>query len=154
VELGKLRWITLENAHVDGYQDPPNVTRSNAGKRLAEMLLAGEIDAAVGIDSAGHPELRPLIPDAERAEAEWSHRTGVYPINHIVVVKQEIVAAHPWVTGELLALFEASAKQMGKARLPFGLEQNRAAIEAVARYAFDQQITPRVFTPGELFEAA
>lgn len=153
VELGKLRWITLENAHVDGYQDPPNVTRSDAGRSLVEMLLAGEIDAAVGIDSAGHPDLRPLIPDAERAEAEWSRRTGVSPINHIVVVKEEIAAAHPWVKGELLALFEA-AKQMGKARLPFGLEQNRAAIEAVARYAFDQQITPRVFTPGELFGTA
>jgi 4,5-dihydroxyphthalate decarboxylase len=150
VELGKLRWVTLENAHVDGYQDPPNVTRADPGKSLVEMLLAGEIAAAVGIDSAGHPDLRPLIPAAERAEAEWSQRTGVSPINHIVVVKEEIAAAHPWVRGELLTLFEAAKQVSGSA---FGLEPNRAAIEAVARFAFQQQITPRLFTPGELFGA-
>jgi 4,5-dihydroxyphthalate decarboxylase len=163
VELDKLTWITLEDAHVDGYRDPSNVTRSDCGKSLVEMLLAGEIDAAVGIDTAGHPDLRPLIPDAERAGAEWSQRTGISPINHIVVVKEEIANAHHWVKGELFALFEA-AKQLSVRRLDadraaskagpsFGLEPNRAAIEAVARYAFDQQITPRVFTAGELFEA-
>ena len=152
VKLESLKWVTLEAAHVDGYKDPANVTRSDPGKNLKEMLLAGEIDAAVGIDAAGHPDLKPLIPDAERATAEWSQRTGIYPINHIVVVKEEITAAHPWVKGELFALFEP-AKQKSQAKLRFGLEPNRAAIEAVARYAFDQQITPRVFTPEELFEA-
>ena len=137
---------------MDGYQDPPNVTREESGKSLVEMLLAGDIDAAVGIDSAGHPELRPLFPDAERSTAEWSQRTGINPINHIVVVKEEIAAVHPWVKGELLNLFEA-AKQMSPGGPAFGLEQNRAAIEAVARYAFEQQITPRVLTPEELFPA-
>ena len=150
VELDKLRWITLEGAHVDGYQDPPNVTRGESGKSLVEMLLAGDIEAAIGIDSAGYPELRPLFPDAERAEGEWSRRTGINPINHIVVVKEEVAAAHPWAAGELLTLFEA-AKQMSPGGPTFGLEPNRAAIEAVARYAFEQQITPRVLTPEELF---
>ena len=163
VDLDTLTWVTLEDAHVDGYKDPSNVIRSNSGKSLADLLVAGEIDAAVGIETAGHPDLRPLIPDAERAEAEWSQRTGIYPINHILVVREEIADAHPWVKGELFALFEA-AKQMSlgrldadraasKAGLSFGLEPNRAAIEAVARYAFDQRITPRVFTAEELFEA-
>jgi len=152
VEPGKLRWITLENAHVDGYQDPPHVRRSDDGKSLVEMLRAGDIDAAVGINSAGHPDLRPLFPDGERVTAEWSQRTGVQPINHIVVVKEEIAAGYPWVTGELLNLFEA-AKRMSPGGPAFGLEQNRAAIEAVASYAFEQQITPRVFTPEELFPA-
>jgi 4,5-dihydroxyphthalate decarboxylase len=163
VKLDTLRWITLEGAHVDGYREPSNVTRSDTGRSLVEMLLAGEIDAAVGIDTAGHPDLRPLIPDAERAEAEWSRRTGIYPINHVVVVKEEIAAAHPWVTGELFALFEAAKQRSpgrvdadraaGRAGLSFGLEPNRAAIEALARYAFDQRITPRLFTARELFEA-
>ena len=152
VKLDTLKWVTREGAHVDGYKDPSNVTRLDPNKNLKEMLLAGEIDAAVGIDAGGHPDLKPLIPDAERATAEWSQRTGIYPINHIVVVKEEIVKAHPWVKGELFALFEA-AKQKSQAKLSFGVEPNRAAIEAVSRYAFDQQITPRVFKAEELFEA-
>ena len=154
VKLDTLRWLTLEGSHVDGYRDPSNVIRADTGKSLVEMLLAGEIDAAVGIDTAGHPDLRPLIPDAERAEAEWSQRTGVHPINHIVVVKEAIAAAHPWVTGELFQLFEAAKQRAASnARPAFGLEPNRAAIEAVARYAFDQHITPRRLTARELFAA-
>ncbi len=154
VELNKLKWITLEGAHVDGYKDPPNVTRSDSGKSLAEMLLAGEIDAAVGIETSGHPDLRSLIPDGERATVEWSQRTGIYPINHIVVVKEEIAHAHPWIKTELLALFEAAKqKSPGKTGPSFGLQPIRAAIEAVASYVFDQQITPRVFKAEELFEA-
>lgn len=154
LELNKLKWVTLEGAHVDGYQDPSNVTRADSGKSLAELLLAGEIDAAVGIKIDGHPELRPLIPDGERATAEWSQRTGIHPINHIVVVKEEIARAHPWVKAELLALFAAAKqKSPGKTTPPFGLEANRAAIEAVSGYAFDQQITPREFKVEELFDS-
>jgi 4,5-dihydroxyphthalate decarboxylase len=153
VELNKLKWVTLEGAHVDGYTDPSNVTRSDSGKSLAEMLLGGEIDAAVGIETRAHPDLRSLIPDGEGATAEWSQHTGIYPINHIVVVKEEIVHAHPWVRAELMALFEAAKqKSRGRTGPSFGLEPNRAAIEAVAGYVFDQQITPRVFKVEELFE--
>ena len=59
--------------------------------------------------------------------AEWSQRTGIHPINHIVVVKEEIARAHPWVKAELLALFEAAKqKSPGNTAPPSGLQANRS----------------------------
>ncbi|MDE3076185.1 MAG: ABC transporter substrate-binding protein, partial [Chloroflexota bacterium] len=38
LDLRELNWITLEPAHVDGYEDPPNVRRAVPGKALPDML--------------------------------------------------------------------------------------------------------------------
>ena len=57
--------------------------------------------------SIRHP-VRTVIPDADAVAAEWSRQTGVYPINHVVVVKDALLAAHPWLADELMRLFLAS----------------------------------------------
>ena len=64
------------------------------------MALAGSIPRQV----------RTVIPDADAVAAAWSRKTGVYPINHVVVVKDALLAEHPWLADELMRLFAASKR--------------------------------------------
>ena len=153
IDPSAIDWVTEEDAHVAEFRDPPFVVR--AGGDLVAMLRAGEIDAGVALRGADPTELRTVIPDADAAAAEWFHRTGVYPVNHVVAVRRELLAAHPWLAGELMALF-AAAKQAARVdddALPYGLPANRAAIELLMRFAHQQGLIPRAYRSNELFAA-
>ena len=64
VDLSKIQFITFDDGHVPEYRDPPNCQRSKTGKKLLQMLLDGDVDAAVlSGDDLKHPKLKPLIPD-------------------------------------------------------------------------------------------
>ena len=88
--------------------------------------------------------MRTVIPDADAAAAAWSRRTGVYPINHVVVVKDALLAEHPWLADELMRLFIA-AKRSADDSVPYGIAANRPAIELLMRYAAEQRLIPRAY---------
>src|SRR4029077_11750899 len=87
VDLGKVEWLSFEDPHVAEYQDPPFVKRAPAGKDMVQMLLDGELDAAVVGDKFPDPRLKHLIPDHEAAAQKWAERHHGIPINHMVVVR-------------------------------------------------------------------
>jgi 4,5-dihydroxyphthalate decarboxylase len=151
LDLESLSWVTFESAHVDGFLDPPNVRRAPDGANLVAMLRSGQIDAAAGIDLALHPDLRTLIPDAELVEADWIRHTGIRPINHTLVVRGDVASAHPWVGDELFRLVQAAKSAAGTDAPVDGLEVNRGPLTLLARYTFEQHITPRTLTAEELF---
>lgn len=156
LDLDALRWVTFEPAHVNGYQDPPNVTRAAEAKTLLGMLLGGEIDAALGLEPGAHPDLRPVMSDAADIERAWSEKTGVTPINHMAVVQRAVLERYPWVRDELLGLFEAGRQEAlrhSAAPPSYGLEPNRAAIELGARYAYEQHVAPEPYSADDLFGA-
>src|SRR6266478_2164707 len=92
VDLGSIDWVTFEEAHVAEFVD--TTKRAPAGKQIIQMLLDGELDAVLG-EKSEHPELKPLFPDAEGEEKAWFAKHAVLPINHMVVVKQELSDNHP-----------------------------------------------------------
>jgi 4,5-dihydroxyphthalate decarboxylase len=145
-----MTWITEEDAHVQEFTDPPFVQRIAPGQSLPAMLLAGEIDAAVALGGVDAGAVRTVIPDADAVAAAWSTRTGVYPINHVVVVKDELLDRHSWLADELMRLLLASKRQADDS-VPYGLEANRPAIELLMRYAAEQGLIPRAYRPEELF---
>ncbi len=145
-----MTWITQEDAHVAEYPDPPFVLRDAAGKDLRAMLLGGEIDAEVGLAGLDAPEVRTVIPDAAAAAADWSRRTGVRPINHVVAIKTELLQAHPWLARELYALF---VKARTGAPPAYGMTANRAAIETLLRFTAEQGLTPTRLRPEDVFAA-
>ena len=72
LDLGKVNWVTFEDAHVAEYRDPPGVERAAAGKDITKMLLDGELDAAIfGGDMPTDPRLKSVIADAETAGKDW-----------------------------------------------------------------------------------
>ena len=178
VDLNKVAWVTFEGSHVDEFQDPDITVRAPEGKGLNDMLIAGEIDAAISPQKIVAPEVKPLFADASDAEANWFKKTGIYPINHIVVVKSELAASHPWVLRKLFDAFKtakeiylhrlstngpASADDelklrlmgiVGKDLFPCGVRPNRKAMEAMARFAFDQKMLPRLYRVEDLFDPA
>jgi 4,5-dihydroxyphthalate decarboxylase len=175
VNLDAINWIAFEPPHVRAYQNPANVEMAPEGKTLNGMLLSGEIDAAIGA-TAESPEIQPLITDAASAQVEWYHKTGVYPINHMVVVTTELARQHPEMLRSLYDTFKAAKQQYveflhgdgpftdyDKTRkrladivagdpLPYGIAANRRAIEYGAQLAYDMHITPKVYALEELFE--
>src|SRR5205823_2152063 len=131
------------------YQDPPNVRRATADKNLADMVKSGELAAAIGLPLADG--LRTLIPDAANAEAEWAQKSGVRTVNHIVTVKTELVTQNPDLPAQLTDLFQRARGSNEAGLSPIGVEPNRKAFETLSRFAFEQHVTPRIFTTEELF---
>jgi 4,5-dihydroxyphthalate decarboxylase len=146
-----MSWVTEEDAHVQEFVDPPFVQRIAPGQSLPAMLLAGEIDAAVAL-AVDPASVRTVIPDADSAAAAWSRKTGVHPINHVVVVKDALLAEHPWLADELMRLFAAS-KRSADDSVPYGIAANRPAIDLLMRYAAEQKLIPRAYRVDELFVA-
>jgi 4,5-dihydroxyphthalate decarboxylase len=149
LDLGSLKWVTFEGAHLDEYQDPSNVSRAPADKNMAEMVKSGEVAAAIGLPLA--EGLRTLIPDAAKAEADWAQKSGVRTVNHIVTVKKALVEQNPRLGHQLTDLFGRARGSNGASVPPIGIEPNRKAFETLARYAHEQAITPRQLTLAELF---
>jgi 4,5-dihydroxyphthalate decarboxylase len=116
------------------------------------MLLSGEIDAAVALAGLDPAQIRTVIPNADAVAAEWHRRTGVSPINHVVVVKDALLSEHPWLADELMRLFNAS-KAAARETVPYGINANRPAIEMLMRYAAEQKLIPRAYSVEELFVA-
>jgi 4,5-dihydroxyphthalate decarboxylase len=145
-----MTWVTEEDAHVQEFSDPPFVERIASGQDLRAMLLAGEIDAAIALAGLEPAQIRPVIADADAAAAAWQRRTGVYPINHVVVVKDSLLAGHPWLADELMRLFTESRARVADA-VPYGIAANRPAIELLMRYAAEQKLIPRAYSVDELF---
>jgi 4,5-dihydroxyphthalate decarboxylase len=87
VDLDKVTWLTIDEAHPAEHTDPPNCQRIPTGKKLDQMMLSGEIAAAIlGNDMPSDPRIRTLVPDAQAAAAQWYKREGVIPINHMFAV--------------------------------------------------------------------
>ncbi|HVB69517.1 MAG TPA: hypothetical protein VNE67_16845, partial [Acetobacteraceae bacterium] len=106
-------------------------------------------------------EVRTVIPDAKQAAAAWYRRTGIYPVNHALALRADLLAAHPWLAAELMALFEAAKAAapppphplVAGDPLPYGLTANRAAIETLTSYAAAQGLIPAAARAEELFAA-
>jgi 4,5-dihydroxyphthalate decarboxylase len=180
VDLQRITWAATGDEHVAEYQAPANVNYSYKGKAVADLLISGEIGAAVGDIRVDSPDVKSLIPDARNAGIAYFQKTGIYPVNHCVVIKNEILDAEPWVAEELFNAFknakssylawldkgldlspaDEAAIGLGRAvggdPFPFGVNANRKALEAIVRFAVEQQVIPKkpslevLFTPNTL----
>ncbi len=149
VDIGRINWVTFEEAHVAEFRDPPNVQRASAGKEIGAMLLAGELDAAILGAIPTDERLKPLIPDTEGAAKRWRDRHGAIQLNHLVAVKSSVSRAEADEVYRLLV----ESKQAGgdPAMLPHGLEANRRNLEVAIDCAYRQGMIPRRFNVEELF---
>ncbi|HEV8014185.1 MAG TPA: hypothetical protein VGP48_01565 [Stellaceae bacterium] len=178
VDLNKITWVLSGDEHVAEYRPPENVVPIAAGKKLEDMVIAGEIAGAIGVQ-IDHPDVKPLIPNAEEAGFAALKRDGHYPINHTLVVKDELLRSQPGLARDIFDAFNEAKNRYvdklksnaiaepnkndqlykrvmditGKDPLPYGVEGSRPMIEAVIQYAEEQRILTRHFTVEELFPA-
>jgi 4,5-dihydroxyphthalate decarboxylase len=148
VDLDSIDWVTFEDAHVAEFRD--TTKRAPAGQQIVQMLLDGELDAVLG-EKSDHPELKPLFSDVAGEEKAWFAKHGVLPVNHMVVVKQELSDKHPDVVREVHRLLSVSAN--GAAAAPhFTAGEMRRSLDMIIGYAAQQGLIPRAFAVEELFD--
>jgi 4,5-dihydroxyphthalate decarboxylase len=159
VDLDRVRWVTFEDGHVGEYHEPAGVERAGSDKNLLKMLREGELDAAIyGADLPNDPMLRSVIPEPEAAARSWYARHKVVPINHMVVVKEELARSRPETVREIYRLLLAAKTAAGLPKpgeidfLPFGVEACRPALQTIINYARQQSLVPRKLEVEELYD--
>jgi 4,5-dihydroxyphthalate decarboxylase len=173
-----------------GFKPPAGVTINQipAEKSIGSMLLSGEIDACMSYnrnqglidrssaDIENHPDIRPLFQDSAAEAIRYYKKTGIYPINHGMVVKRAVYERNPWVVTNIMKAFNRAndiadderrehvayhletglvppdyRKALATRLINFGLKANRTVLETAARYSNQQSLTPRVMAMEELF---
>jgi 4,5-dihydroxyphthalate decarboxylase len=175
VDLSKVTWVLSGDEHVAEYRPPANVVPIEPGKKMGDMLAAGELAAAIGVE-VDYPDVMPLIPNALEAGLAALRRNGHYPINHTVVIKDELLAKHPDLAADVFNAFAESkhvyldrlkAGKIAKPTevdemhrrvmeitgdpLPYGIAPNRRVIEELIGHAVTQGIITKPVTADELF---
>jgi 4,5-dihydroxyphthalate decarboxylase len=157
VDLDKVQWCTVDESHLAEYEDPPNCHRLPAGSSIPDLMLKGELAAAIlGNDMPNDPRIRRLVPDPHAAAAAWYAREGVIPVNHMFVVHESLSKQRPDVVREIYRMLVDSRAlapaDAAAAVPPIGLEANRKGLEMAIEWAFEQKIIPRRFAVDELFD--
>jgi 4,5-dihydroxyphthalate decarboxylase len=175
VDLSKITWVLSGDEHVAEYRPPANVVPIEQAKKMADMLVSGELPAAIGVE-ADHPDVAPLIPNALEAGLKSLRENGRYPINHLVVIKDELLAANTDLAADVFNTFAAAKRlyvdrlKAGKIEsptgvdkvhqrvmditgepLPYGIPPNRQIIEDLIGHARTQGIITRPVTVEDLF---
>jgi 4,5-dihydroxyphthalate decarboxylase len=173
-------WYTAVEERMEGMKPPPGVEirRLPEGTMPADAVQRGEVDAMMSpgpVDSLlkeSDQVIRPL-PDLAEAERSYYEKTGVLPIMHFVVMREELEGQHPWVAESLCRAFqtskerglasnppppliagntrEADAEVFGPDPYPYGLARNRRALEAFLRITRDLGLIQRPLTIEDLF---
>jgi len=111
------------------------------------MLVDGELDAVLG-EKVEHPDLKPLFADTKAEELQWFGKHAVLPINHMVVVKQDLSDQHPDIVREVHRLVSEAA--MDAPLMP--VDHMLRSLEMISRYTAQQGLIPRALAIDELFD--
>jgi 4,5-dihydroxyphthalate decarboxylase len=165
VDLNSITWVLSGDEHVEEWQPPVNVVSIEPGKKMEDMLVSGEIPAAIGVH-VDSPEVKPLIPNAATAGLDALRSRGLHPINHTIVVKNDLLDAYPDLARDLFEAFTEAkrlyidrvddpmllrVKEIIGDPLPYGVEPNRKMLEAIIQYAGEQGIIRQSFAVEDLF---
>jgi len=190
-------WMERTPSHshraATGFAPPPGVTINQipGEKSIGSMMLSGELDAVIHYivntnlvdrstaDLWNHPAIKPLFPDPLAEGVRYYHKTGIFPINHGMVVRRELAEKHPWIILNLYKAFERANEIADRERMQHieyyravgvltresseglrppvvrhGVAANRKVLETAARYSHEQGLTPRPLALEEVFAAS
>jgi 4,5-dihydroxyphthalate decarboxylase len=184
VPPSSIDWIADGSEDMPGWTPPSwlRIRRAPEGRKMQELLQSGELDAQILSDSGSdalliNKNVRRLWPNYREVEADYYRRTGIFPIRHLVVVKDEVLRRCPEAAAQLVRVFE-EAKQhayrywsdhrrsylawfgaeqeeeralLGPDPWPYSIEANRVPLETLLDYAFEQALTERRLTIPEIF---
>ncbi len=175
-----------------GFRPPPGLkfNRIPANESIGSMLLDGRLDAALHYivgnnvvdrsqaNLADQPEVRLLFADPAAEGRRYFAKTGLFPINHAMVVRRSIAERHPWVVLNLYNAFRTakdrwlaqvseavqSHVQLGMLApeaaaglradpFPYGVVANCRVLETIAAYSHEQGLTPRTLALDSIFPA-
>ncbi len=191
VDLSGIEWVqgavnepgAYGNPSVMPTLKPVQITPNQSGRSLSELLEAGEIQAIIGSNLPKalnrHPDVVRLFPDYRAREQDYFRRTKIFPIMHLVVIRNDVYERHPSVAQSLYQAFTA-AKDRAWERMrfsgtlrymlpwlpddiaeiddlfggdcwPYGVEPNRPTLEALMTYMVEQGLIPQPIPIEKLF---
>jgi 4,5-dihydroxyphthalate decarboxylase len=176
-----------------GFKAPKGVTihQIPLEKNIGSMILSGELEAVIHyirhdnlvdrstVDLGNHPDIKFLFPDPLAEGVRYFRKTGIYPINHGMVIRREIAEQHPWAVLNLFKAFEKangiadseriaqteyhlacgaisqeSAKALREPVLRHGIKANRKILETAAHMSLEQGLTARLMKLDDVFAAS
>ncbi|HEY2600708.1 MAG TPA: hypothetical protein VGI67_04055 [Thermoleophilaceae bacterium] len=190
LDLRAVEWFqggTNEPGRVEGIKldPPPGFSLTPVSDRsLNDMLLAGDLDALIAAHppdefESGSGRVVRLFGDYRATEEAYYRDTGIFPIMHVIALRQDVLDDHPWAAMNLYTAFR-EAKRRGIERAldmnapkypipwspanarraeqifggdfwPYGLEENRRTLDAFLEFAHEQGACARRLEPDELF---
>ncbi len=176
-----------------GFEPPPGVIihQIPPEKNIGAMMASGELDTTLfylnhdnlvdrsRIDLLNHPRVKQLFPDPVAEGTRYYRKTGLYPINHCMVIKRHIAEKHPWTALNLFKAFQQANEiadrqrrehieyhlaagliapeagvALAKPALQHGIAANRATLETASRYSQEQGLTSERTELEQLFAAS
>ncbi|MBX2835508.1 MAG: ABC transporter substrate-binding protein [Gammaproteobacteria bacterium] len=175
VDLSKVTWVLTGDEHVEAYRPPSNVVPLPDGHSMEELLISGDLAAAVGA-SLDSDAIGPLLQEPFEAGVTALQNRGFYPINHLMVVRNDVLAENPTLAEQLFELFAESKRlyiedlKAGKIEslspvdkvhlraieinhdpLPYGIEPNREILQQLINHALMQRILKKPTDVNALF---
>jgi 4,5-dihydroxyphthalate decarboxylase len=191
VDLEKIEWVEGAVNEPGGYGNPSvmpmlktiNKKPNSSGKSLSDLLESGEIHAIIGSNMPNalkrSPDVVRLFPDYRAREKDYFKRTRIFPIMHLVVIRNDIYEKNPFVATSLYDAFRAS-KDLAREKMrysgtlrymlpwlpddvaeidelfggdcwPYGIEPNRPTLEALVSYMVEQGLIPDTIPIEKLF---
>ncbi len=156
VDPDSVKWLCFDKPHLEEYTDPPSVIWGDPAKDPVNMLLDGELDAAVlGMNMPSDPRIKPLIANPHEAALEWYGRAGLVPPNHYLIVPNALCDQRPDVVREVWRILVESRKRARPEgqidAWPVGIEANRKALECAIKYTTQQHMITRPVEVEDLF---
>jgi len=176
-----------------GFKAPPGVTVNQipADKNIGSMMLSGELQAVMfylvdpnlidrsTADLHNHSDFKSLFPDPAAEGIRYFRKTGIYPINHGMVIRRDLAERHPWAITNILKAFQrandvANRQRIEQAEYYFetgilpaqarksfeapiithGIVANRPVLETIAQYSLEQGLTSALTKLDDLFAAS
>lgn len=191
VDLSTIRWVEGGINEPGPHGNPSHlpmhreidIEKNTSGNSLSMMLEVGDIDAIIGTvlpDSYfSNPDVVRLFPDYRQVERDYFLKTKIFPIMHLIVLRRDVYAQHPFIASSLFDAF-CESKDRANARMrdvgtlqymlpwmtadideldevfegdawPYGVEPNRHTLTAFVAYLADQGITERPIPVDDLF---
>jgi 4,5-dihydroxyphthalate decarboxylase len=187
-------WMERNPEHSHGgatnFKAPPGVTihQIPLGKDIGSLMLSSELQATLlyivnrnlvdrsTADLWNHRDIKYLFPDPKAEGVRFYKKTGLYPINHCVVIKREIAERHPWAILNIFKAFERANSIANEQRMEhvayhidtgllppdtrkalaipvvqYGIAANRHVLETAVQYSVEQGLTPRLLKLEEVF---
>jgi 4,5-dihydroxyphthalate decarboxylase len=190
-------WMERPPSHshggATGFVPPPGVAVHYipVEKNIGSMMLSGELDAVLlyladpnlidrsTADLPSHPDITTLFLDPRAEGVRYFRKTGIYPINHGMVIKRELAEKYPWAILNILTAFNRAndvanserlahaayhietgmlapeaSKTLATSVVLHGIGANRVVLETIAQYSLEQGLTPRLIPLNEVFAAS
>jgi len=169
------------------FDDDFPISKGPEGVDESELLLSGGCDALITAITPrafleGNPNIQTLFPDVRATEQEYYQKTKMFPIMHVVAIRNDVIEENPWLPEAVFKMY-SEAKQiayanmetttslkvtlpwvtqeladtralMGKNYWKYGIEANRKELEAIMRYVYEQGLVKRHMKFEELFDAS